>query len=134
MYTQIIDNKRQYTGIPITTLSQFNVIFIEIFKNELKFESLYSKGAFEKDGCMVFSSFSTSHTVIGFTENIRILIDENLNTTIFVDFIKKILSLDGGLIFNIIFDILRFIWKDKYTAKLEFTSFLEKIDPSNIIL
>lgn len=133
MYTQIINNKRQYTGIPITTLSQFNVIFIEIFTNELKFEPLYSKGSFEKDGCMVYSSFCTSYTVIGFTENIKIIIDEDLNTTIFVDLIKKNLSLDVGLIFNIIFDILRTIWKDKYTAKLEFTSILEKIDPSNII-
>ncbi len=127
MYTKIINNKRQYTGIPITTLSQFNVIFIEIFKNELKFESSYSDGAFKKDGCMIFSSFSTSQTVIGFTENIRILIDENLNTSIFVNDIEKNLSIDGGLIFNILFEILRTIWKDKYNAETETLNYLGKV-------
>lgn len=124
MYTQIIDNKRQYTGMYINTISQFNTVFVEIFKNELKFESTYSDGAFKKDGCHIFVSFSLLQTVIGFTENIRIVIDENLNTTISVDPLTKDFVFDGGQIFNIIFEILRFIWKDKYTARTETLNYL----------
>jgi len=126
MYTQIIENKRQYTGMPILTVAQFNTLFVEIFKNELKFESSYSDGLFKKDGCTVFVSFSYSQTAIGFTENIRIIVEENLRTTIAVDPVKKNFSLDGGRIFNIIFEILRFIWKDKFTAKEETIKFIEE--------
>lgn len=99
MYTQIIDNKRQYTGMPITTLAQFNTIFVEIFKNELNFEVSYSAGLFKKNGCTIFVSFGRSEIVIGFTENIRIFVfaEENLITyEIEIDSLKKNFSLDGG--------------------------------------